>query len=157
MDLVHPFPFISNLSINLAVVVRDANGREKYARVKVPNGLFPRLVEFDDDTDKSGKGNHFVFLEDLVASNLDLLFPGMKVETSYAFRITRDADIEIELDEAEDLLTAIEEGVESRRVGAPTRLEVDGSMPEHLARSVRQQAGPPALPGVPDAAALGLR
>ncbi len=132
LDLVHPFPFISNLSINLAVVVRDANGREKYARVKVPNGLFPRLVEFDDDTDKSGKGNHFVFLEDLVASNLDMLFPGMKVETSYAFRITRDADIEIELDEAEDLLTAVEEGVESRRVGAPTRLEVDGSMPVHL-------------------------
>jgi polyphosphate kinase len=132
LDLVHPFPFISNLSINLAVVVRDTNGREKYARVKVPNGLFPRLVEFDDDTDKSGKGNHFVFLEDLVASNLDLLFPGMIVETSYAFRITRDADIEIELDEAEDLLTAVEEGVESRRVGAPTRLEVDGTMPVHL-------------------------
>jgi polyphosphate kinase len=132
LDLVHPFPFISNLSINLAVVVRDTNGHEKYARVKVPNGLFPRLVEFDDDTDKSGKGDHFVFLEDLVASNLDLLFPGMKVEESYVFRITRDADIEIELDEAEDLLTAVEEGVESRRVGAPTRLEVDGTMPVHL-------------------------
>jgi polyphosphate kinase len=132
LDLVHPFPFISNLSINLAVVVLDTNGREKYARVKVPNGLFPRLIEFDDDTDKSGKGSHFVFLEDLVASNLDLLFPGMKVETSYAFRITRDADIEIELDEAEDLLTAVEEGVENRRVGAPTRLEVDSTMPVHL-------------------------
>ena len=132
LDLVHPFPFISNLSINLAVVVRDANGHEKFARVKVPNGLFPRLIEFDDDTDKSGKANHFVFLEDLVASNLDLLFPGMKVETSFAFRITRDADIEIELDEAEDLLTAVEEGVEKRRVGAPTRLEVDSTMPVHL-------------------------
>jgi polyphosphate kinase len=132
LDLVHPFPFISNLSINLAVVVRDNNGHERYARVKVPNGLFPRLIEFDDDTDKSGKGVHFVFLEDLVASNLDLLFPGMKVEESYVFRITRDADIEIELDEAEDLLTAVEEGVESRRVGAPTRLEVDGTMPVHL-------------------------
>ena len=132
LDLVHPFPFISNLSINLAVVVKDSNGHEKYARVKVPNGLFPRLIEFDDDTDKSGKGDHFVFLEDLVASNLDLLFPGMKVERSYAFRITRDADIEIELDEAEDLLTAVEEGVENRRVGAPTRLEVDSSMPVHL-------------------------
>ena len=64
--------------------------------------------------------------------NLTLLFPGMKVETSYAFRITRDADIEIELDEAEDLLTAVEEGVENRRVGAPTRLEVDSTMPVHL-------------------------
>ncbi len=132
LDLVHPFPFISNLSINLAVVVKDSKGHEKYARVKVPNGLFPRLIEFDDDNDKSGKGNHFVFLEDLVASNLDLLFPGMKVETSYVFRITRDADIEIELDEAEDLLTAVEEGVENRRVGAPTRLEVDSTMPVHL-------------------------
>ena len=132
LDLVHPFPFISNLSINLAVVVLDTNGQERYARVKVPNGLFPRLVEFDDDTDKSGKGDHFVFLEDLVASNLDLLFPGMKVETSYVFRITRDADIEIELDEAEDLLTAVEEGVENRRVGAPSRLEVDSTMPVHL-------------------------
>ncbi len=132
LDFVHPFPFISNLSINLAVVVRDTDGQEKYARVKVPNGLFPRLVEFEDDTDRSGKEDHFVFLEDLVASNLDLLFPGMKVETSYAFRITRDADIEIELDEAEDLLTAVEEGVENRRVGAPTRLEVDSTMPVHL-------------------------
>jgi polyphosphate kinase len=135
LDLTHPFPFISNLSLNLAVVIRDPKGGENLARIKVPTTLFPRFIPItgEDEADRrNGQSLHFVLLEDLVASNLDLLFPGMDVMASHLFRITRDADIEIELDEAEDLLTAVEDGVEARRIGAPCRLEVDSSMPERL-------------------------
>lgn len=133
IDVSHPFPFLSSLAINLAVVVRDGGGREHYARVKVPGGLFPRLVCVD--TERTGRPQelHYVLLEDLVASNLDLLFTGMEVLSAYPFRITRDAEIEIELDETSDLLTAVEEGLESRRIGAPVRLEVDDRMPERIA------------------------
>jgi polyphosphate kinase len=134
LDLAHPFPFISNLSLNLAVVIRDPQGKERLARIKVPTTLFPRFVPVtgEDEDRRQAPSLHFVMLEDLVASNLDLLFPGMEVVASHLFRISRDADIEIELDEAEDLLTAVEDGVEARRVGAPCRLEVDNSMPERL-------------------------
>ncbi len=135
LDLAHPFPFISNLSLNLAVVIRDPHGKERLARIKVPTTLFPRFVPVtgEDEADRrKAPSLHFVMLEDLVASNLDLLFPGMEVVASHLFRISRDADIEIELDEAEDLITAVEDGVEARRVGAPCRLEVDSSMPERL-------------------------
>ncbi|MBI0582900.1 MAG: polyphosphate kinase 1 [Methanomassiliicoccus sp.] len=131
-DVSHPFPFISGGAINLAVVVRDQAGHERFARVKVPSGsLFPRLVRVDQGT-SSAQDAHFVFLEDLVASNLDVLFTGMKVVATYPFRVTRDAEFEIELDETHDLLTAMEEGLESRRVGDPSRLEVDAAMPARL-------------------------
>ncbi len=92
IDVNHPFPFISSLAINLAVVVKDPAGHEKLARLKVPSGLFPRLVKLDKGkADKSGD-IHFVLLEDIVAANLDMLFPGMKVLYSYPFRATRDAE-----------------------------------------------------------------
>jgi len=142
MDLAHPFPFISNLSLNLAVVVHDPQNRDMYARVKIPIGLFQRLVKMPDAGDggaqcagpaqKPVRRINFVLLEDLVASNLDLLFPGMKVIAAYPFRITRNAEIEIAVDEASDLLTAIEESMETRRIGFPIRLEVDKSMPQNL-------------------------
>lgn len=131
IDVSHPFPFISSLAINLAVVVRDKSGHEKFARVKVPSGLYPRFVKMDWDKSK-GSELHFVMLEDLVASNLDMLFPGMQVVSAHPFRATRDAEIEIELDETSDLLTAVEEGLESRRVGDPVRLEVDLDMPDRV-------------------------
>ena len=141
MDIAHPFPFISNLSINLAIIVRDAKKREKHARVKVPLGLFPRFIPVPDenisqeDTNQqraSSQTQYFVILEDLIAANLELLFPGLEILAAYPFRVTRDAEIEISLDQASDLLTAIEESIETRRVGLPIRLEVDKSMPEKL-------------------------
>ncbi|WP_206633404.1 polyphosphate kinase 1 [Methanoculleus taiwanensis] len=134
-DVSHPFPFISNLSLNLAVIINDLRQGVVFSRVKVPLDILPRLVRIPEPEGKGEKTpeaalhHHFVFLEDLVASNLDLLFPGMEVVASYPFRVTRDADIEIEEDEAADLLTAIEEGVEHRRSGIPIRLELDRSVP----------------------------
>jgi polyphosphate kinase len=130
LDFNQPFPFISNLSINLAVSVRHPQRGDRHARVKVPLDLFPRFVPIPGSA--PGKTQDFVLLEDLVADNLDLMFPGMKVRDVHMFRITRDADIEITTDEAEDLLTAIEESVETRRVGSPIRLEVDDDMPDKL-------------------------
>ena len=138
MDLTHPFPLISNLSINLAVVVKHGHKGKKYARVKAPTGLFPRLIELPREDQKKledggdDRSKTFVFLEDLIASNLDLLFPGLEVVSSYPFRITRNAEIEITHDQASDLLTAMEDSIDGRRVGFPIRLEVDESMPEHL-------------------------
>ncbi|HOO03749.1 MAG TPA: polyphosphate kinase 1 [Methanomassiliicoccales archaeon] len=130
LDLNQPFPFISNLSINLAVIVRHPQRGDRYARVKVPLDLFPRFVPLPGSASARTQG--FVLLEDLVADNLDLLFPGMRVKEAHAFRITRDADVEIMTDEAEDLLTAIEESMETRKVGSPIRLEVDKDMPDKL-------------------------
>ena len=134
IDVCHPFPFISSLALNLAVLVCDPHGHEKFARVKVPTGLFPRFLRIEMDEKDQNKMNdmHFVLIEDLVSSHLDMLFPGMKVLASYGFRTTRDAEIEIELDETSDLLTAVEEGLESRRVGEPTRMEVDKAMPNNM-------------------------
>ena len=113
-DPAHPFPHISNLSLNLAVVVHDPVQGERFARVKVPD-TFPRLVPIVDGTLAAAPNvseiarGQFVWLEDLVASNLDMLFPGLNVTASYAFRITRDADLDVKDIEASDLLNNIEE------------------------------------------------
>jgi polyphosphate kinase len=151
LDLTHAFPFISNLSLNLAVVMEDPSGNEKYARLKVPRTLFPRFVRVPDDkdSDRTKKSGMFdrqvemVLLEDLVTSNLDLLFPGMEITAAYPFKVTRDAKIEITLDEAPDLLTAVEESVNTRRVGFPSRLEVDKSMPKRLVELFRRRMDMP--------------
>jgi polyphosphate kinase len=127
-DTSHPFPFISNLSLNLAITVREPGGVERFARLKVPVGVFPRLIEVPREPGSDRRD--FVFLEDLVAANVDLLFPGLAVIAVHPFRVTRNADLEIEEDEADDLLTAIEESVELRRRGSPVRIEVDTSIPE---------------------------
>ncbi len=146
LDLAHPFPFISNLSLNLAVVINDPEKGERLARVKVPAGLFPRFVRVPaDDAAKGDDASQveMVFLEDLVASHLDVLFPGLEVMNSYPFRITRDAEIEIVLDEASDLLTAVEDSIETRRVGMPSRLEVDRTMPDRLKELFAERLGLP--------------
>lgn len=139
-DPGHPFPHISNLSINLAVVVKDPGFGERFARVKVPHGLsrilrVPTEDEVGDDP-RLGlvdpQSNHLVFLEEVVAANLDLLFPGLEVVASYPFRVTRDADVEIEEDEAADLLTTMEEMVGQRHFGSAVRLEVDARMPPSI-------------------------
>ncbi len=132
-DGSHPFPFISNLSINLAVVINHPTRGQVFSRVKVPKGTLPRFIRIPNDQMIPPAKNpeyHYVVLEDLVASNIQMLFPGMEVKDTYIFRVTRDADMEIEEDEASDLLTAIESSVEQRRIGTPSRLEVHAAMPD---------------------------
>ncbi len=138
-DPGHPFPHISNLSVNLAVVVEDPDGGEMFARLKVPP-TFDRLIPVPqrDDEDRptaeleKSDTEDFVWLEQVVAANLDLLFPGLKVLASYPFRITRDADVEIEEDEASDLLSTMVEVVGQRHFGSAVRLELDNRMPERI-------------------------
>lgn len=133
VDPGHPFPHISNLSLSLAVSLRHPKGSERFARVKIPQVL-PRLVPVPPAT-RAGKPAYrhtFVWLEQLVAHHLESLFTGMQVLRSYAFRVTRDADIEIREDEAGDLLQAIQATIGRRRFGAVTRLEVASSMPPEI-------------------------
>ncbi len=129
-DPGHPFPYISNLSLSLAVVVVDPKGDERFARVKVPDVL-PRLVPLPGNSTPDAPAR-FVWLEDLIADNLEMLFPGMKVKESYAFRITRNADIEIQEDEADDLLSSIEQSIRMRRFGSVVRMDVQDSMPPRI-------------------------
>jgi len=134
-DATHPFPFISNLSLNLAIILRGSSGEELFARVKIPTTLFPRFVPVSPGTSQTeARSLTYVLLEDLVASNLDLLFPGMTIQSVYPFRVTRDADIEIRDDEASDLLTAVEESMEARRTGVPIRLEIDQAATPRICR-----------------------
>jgi polyphosphate kinase len=139
-DPAHPFPHISNLSLNLAVVVKDPELGESFARVKVAD-VFPRLVQVPEDDGsqpydelglKTVTGRTYVWLEDVIAANLDMLFPGLQVVASYPFRVTRDADLELTNDEASDLLAEVEEHVELRQWGSVVRLEVDGGTPERI-------------------------
>lgn len=131
-DVSHPFPFISSLSLNLAVIINDTKRGRLFSRVKVPRSPGQRFVRLTGPGDTGGHEHRYVLLEDLIADNLDLLYPGMDVVASYPFRVTRDADFEIEEDEASDLLSTIEESVEHRRIGRPVRLEVDCSIPEWI-------------------------
>ncbi len=139
-DPAHPFPHISNLSFNLAVVAKDPERGECFARVKIPD-TFPRLLRIPNEdrvTDSEQLGltelaeNNFVWLEEVVAANIGLLFPGLKILASYPFRITRDADFEIEEDEAGDLLETIEEQIDQRHFGSVVRLEIDQSTPDSI-------------------------
>jgi len=136
-DPGRPFPHISNLSLNLAVLVRDDKGRVSFARVKVPDTL-PRLVPIKRSSGgfkKDGtvaRNHYFVWLEQVIAANLEPLFPGMKVLEAHPFRATRNADIDIQELEAADLLESIEEGVRRRRFGTVVRLCVNPTMPESV-------------------------
>ncbi len=136
VDPSHPFPFISNLSLNVAALVRDPDtGQQEFARVKVPQKNLPRFVQIPPHL--SGHQPEPVFtgvpLEQVVAFNLGLLFPGMHVEGHYFFRVTRDADLELRDLEADDLMEALEEGLRKRRRGGEVvRLEVADEMPESV-------------------------
>jgi polyphosphate kinase len=144
-DTSHPFPFISNLSLNLAVTVRDrGSGKDHFARLKVPTSLFPRLVQVPaggEGQDRDPDEVCLVFLEEVIAAHLGMLFPGYDVAEVYPFRVTRDADFEIEEDEAGDLLTAVEESVELRRTGSPVRVEVSPDMPAALCAMIGKKLG----------------
>src|SRR5215471_16056580 len=134
-DPAHPFPFLSNLSLSLAVELTDKDGgRVRFARVKVPPSL-PRLVPVPPEGAGSGD---FILLENLVEAHLTHLFPGMKIRGASSFRVTRDADMEIREDEAADLLRSVAENVRRRRFGAAIHLEVDHRCPENVRELVRQ-------------------
>ncbi|CAB4693826.1 MAG: RNA degradosome polyphosphate kinase [Actinobacteria bacterium] len=124
VDPSHPFPYISGLSLNLAVVVRNpVSGTELFARVKVPPSL-PRFVKVAPQ--------RFVPLEDVMGAHLDDLFPGMQILQNHSFRVTRNEDVEVEEDDAENLLLALERELMRRRFGPPVRLEVEQSMDPHV-------------------------
>jgi polyphosphate kinase len=124
-DPGHPFPLISNLSKNFAVVVRHAN-RTKFARVKVPDVL-PRFVQLPDTLSPAGE-LAFVFLEDIIRANIQDLFPGTQVKSSHLFRIVRDADLEVDQEEADDLLETVDRGLKQLRHGAIALLQVEADM-----------------------------
>jgi polyphosphate kinase len=134
-DPGRPFPHISNLSLNLAVLIRDREGNERFARVKVPRTL-PRLVPVDLGRPRE---HTFLWLEDVVAVHLGSLFPGMQVLESHPFRVTRNADFEIQELEAADLLETVEEGVRRRRFGEVVRLTVREGIPERVLQLLVQE------------------
>lgn len=134
-DPGHPFPHISNLSLNLAVLIRD--NRDYFARIKVP-GTLPRLVPIKRSSGSVRRNgtvphhHYFVWLEQVIAANLPYLFPGMEVIESHPFRVTRDADVMIQELEAADLLESIEQGVRRRRFGSVVRVQINKEMPSHI-------------------------
>jgi polyphosphate kinase len=130
-DPGRPFPHISNLSMNVAIVVQGPDGEERFARVKVPKPL-PRLVPVDPPGVTTGREHAFVWLEQLIMAHVGMLFPGFDVVAAHPFRITRDAEMVIQELEAEDLLQTIEQGVRQRRFGSVVRMTVDPTMPENI-------------------------
>jgi polyphosphate kinase len=136
VDPTHPFPYISGLSLNLAVVVKNpATNEEFFARVKVPEVL-PRFIA----TAKMGS-TRFLPLEDLIAIHLQELFPGMTIEDHYTFRVTRNQDIELEDEETEDLLVTLEQELLRRRFGPPVRLEIEAGVDEKLVAQLGRELG----------------
>ena len=137
VDPSHPFPYISNLSLNLAVVVKNPETEEElFARVKVPSVL-PRFLSLPSELriHNNGQPAHWtgIPLEQAIAHNLECLFPGMTIQEYHPFRITRDADLALEEDEADDLLLAIEQELQKRRVGGdPVRIEIQAQTPEAI-------------------------
>ena len=123
-DPGRPFPHISNLSLNLGVWVRNPAGEQRFARVKMPTSL-PRLVPLEE-------GRRYVWLEDVIAGNLGVLFPGHEIEDAFSFQVLRDTDMEIQEDEAPDLLETIEQGLRQRQFGPVVRLAVDEAMPDEM-------------------------
>lgn len=144
IDPGHPFPYISNLSLNLAVAIKDpVSGEDLYARVKIPN-ILPRFLPLPEDLRLQQKEAPAIWtavpLEQVIAHNLEALFPGMNIQEYYPFRITRDTDLELEEDEADDLLLAIEQELRKRRFGGSiVRLEVHSSTPEAVREILRQE------------------
>lgn len=143
-DPGRPFPYISNLSLSLAILVRKPNGENHFARVKVPS-ILPRLLRIDTIINPNKKiqtnGNfsaRFIWLGDLIRANLSLLFPGIDIVEAHKFRITRDTDIELQEDEADDLLNVIEEHIRLRRFGKVVRLEVADKMPDFMLETLME-------------------
>jgi polyphosphate kinase len=136
VDPSHPFPYISNISLNLGILVipeeADEEDEPRFARVKLPPNV-PRLIPVSNSD-----GYHFILLEEVIAAHIETLFPGMRVLECQPFRITRDADIEIEEDEAGDLLKTVEQQLRRRRFGFGVRLEVSAGMSPHMVKLLRK-------------------
>jgi polyphosphate kinase len=137
LDPGHPFPHISNLSLNLAIAIRDAQGNEKFARLKVPDTL-PRLVPIKRSSGgvrQDGavpRQHYFVWLEQVIIANLGLLFPGMEVVSAHPFRILRDAEVEIQEIEADDLLETMQQSIRKRKFGSVVQVSINDSMPANI-------------------------
>ncbi|WP_098458294.1 RNA degradosome polyphosphate kinase [Flavimobilis soli] len=151
VDPAHPFPYISGLSLNLAVIVRNpSTGKEHFARVKVPP-LLPRFIAVDSRGRPSAPGaqtgaegserTSFVPLEDVIAQHLDHLFPGMEILEFHSFRVTRNEDVEVEEDDAENLLQAMEKELLRRRFGPPVRLELTDSITPRIRKLLVRELG----------------
>ena len=136
VDPGRPFPHISNLSLNLSILIRHADGQESFARLKIPDTL-PQLIPLTRVSSKD-KSLQFVWLEQVVQANLHHLFPGMQVVESHLFHVTRDADTAIQELESADLLELVEESIRQRRFGAVVRLKVNPGMPPNLLRVLTQ-------------------
>ncbi|HEX7497792.1 MAG TPA: polyphosphate kinase 1 [Candidatus Limnocylindrales bacterium] len=133
VDPGHPFPYISTLSLSLAIRMEDPEeGGERFARVKVP-AVLPRFLQIEP--------SRFVLLEQVIAANLDMLFSGMTILETHLFRVTRDADFELQEDEADDLMLALEEELRRRRFGQAVRLEVDEAMPASMRQVLQKGVG----------------
>jgi len=134
VDPSHPFPYISGLSLNLAVIVKNPTSHEEFfARVKVPE-ILPRFIA----TAKTGS-TRFLPLENLIAIHLQELFPGMIIQDHYTFRITRNQDIDLDEEESEDILTSIEQELARRRFGPPVRLEIESGVDEKLVEKLAEE------------------
>jgi len=159
VDPAHPFPYISGLSLNLAVVVREPDtGNEFFARVKVPNNV-PRLVPLERDRERSGRTARFLPVEELIAAHLGQLFSGMTVVEQHLFRVTRNAEVELDEDRDEDLLQALERELARRRFGPPVRLEVAATISDHVLDTLVRELDMDAhdvlrVPGLLDLSAL---
>lgn len=146
LDPGHPFPHISNLSLNIAVLVRDKQGKDHFARIKVPDTLsrFVPIKRSSGSVKKDGTvpyDHYFVWLEQVIAANLDLLFPGMTVIEAHPFRVTRDGDMEIQEWEAADLLETMEISVRQRRFGSVVRVGVNHAMPTQIRNILIENLG----------------
>ena len=145
-DPGRPFPHISNMSLNLAVLLRDEGGMRRFARVKVPNTL-PRLLKVPPPAGAPGSPGqdsherYLVWLEQVIVEHLPRLFPGMQVLEAHPFRVTRDAEMAIQDLEAEDLLESVERGVRERRFGSVVRLTVDLAMPDDIKKLLAENLG----------------
>ena len=143
VDPAHPFPYISGLSLNLAVLLVNPKTQvEHFARVKVPL-LLPRFVQVQPPNSQLAHlyNARFVPLEDIIAAHLDQLFPGMQVSEHFTFRVTRNEDLEVEEDDAENLLTALEKELTRRRFGPPVRLEIAEDMDDHVLDLLERELG----------------
>jgi polyphosphate kinase len=141
VDPGHPFPYISSLTLSVAVSLRDPETDERrFARVKVPPVL-NRLIELPRERDQPIGQHRYVLLDQVIGANLDILFSGMEVLRHHLFRLTRDADLTLDEEDASDLLVAIEEELRRRRFGEPVRLEVERSMPDDIRDVLRRGLG----------------
>ena len=144
VDPSHPFPYISNLSLNLAVVVKDPETQEElFARIKIPESL-PRFINLPEELRQRYRGKTGIWsgvpIEQVITHNLESLFPGMNIQESYTFRVTRNADLAVEEEEADDLLLAIEKELNKRRMGgSAVRLEIEADVPPEIRSTIIRQ------------------